>query len=472
MSALGRAIRNRWRQSFLASITVVALLGVIAFAVVIGLLVRAQIEDQAFERAKDTAQITARASFAPRLAAAGGRLSPRDLAELDRQLASVREREPEVSIRVWSRDGTVLYARDRRLVGARPPPPETVREALEGGSATSAHGSVLRTAVPIVRRRGGPVAAALELTLPYEPVRADVRRRTRELIVALAVVALLAYALALPGLLRASRALRAQYDPRRVELVRELRQALQRDELSLHFQPIAETASRRVVAAEALIRWEHPRRGDIRPDRFVAAVEGSDVIWPFTLRVFELVIEQTRRWREQGLELRLAVNVSGAVLPDKRLPYRIDRLLERYGVPADAIEIEVTEGAVMQDAGAAAGVLERLTEMGVGVIAIDDFGTGYSSLARLHELPLDTLKIDQSFVMRMAREGDDTVVRSIVELAHALGLSVIAEGVEDDETWAALAALGCDQVQGYGLTPPLPADEFARWLAARDELVT
>ena len=472
MAGLGRGIRNRWRQSFLGAITVVALLGVVAFAAVIGLLVRAQIEDQAFDRARDTAQITARAGFAPRLPDAGGRLSARDLAELDRQLASVRERDGRISMRVWSRDSTVLYAPDRAEIGRRAEPPAAVRDALGGASATAVRGDVLRTAVPIVRRPGEPVAAALELTLPYAPVRADVRRRTWQLIAALTVVALLAYGLALPSLIRAGRALRAQYDPRRVELVRELRRALERDELYLHFQPIAEASSRRVVAAEALIRWSHPRHGDVRPDRFVAAVEGSDVIWPFTLRVFELVLEQASRWRDDGLELRIAVNVSGAVLHDRRLPEEIAKLLYRYGVPVETLEIEVTEGAVMSDTGAAAGNLAELTAMGVGVIAIDDFGTGYSSLARLHELPLDTLKIDQSFVMRMAREGDDTVVRSIVDLAHALGLSVIAEGVEDEDTWAALVALGCDHVQGYGLTRPLPADEFARWLAARDELVT
>jgi EAL domain-containing protein (putative c-di-GMP-specific phosphodiesterase class I) len=206
----------------------------------------------------------------------------------------------------------------------------------------------------------------------------------------------------------------------------------------------------------------------VRPDRFVSAIEGSDVVWPFTLRVFELVIEQSRRWHDAGLELRVAVNVSASILPDRRLPQEIEGLLHSHGIPADALEIEVTEGAVMSDAAGAAGVLRRLTELGIGVIAIDDFGTGYSSLARLHELPLDTLKIDQSFVMRMAREGDDTVVRSIVELAHALRLTVIAEGVEDDATWAALVALGCDFVQGYALTPPLRPEEFADWLAARD----
>jgi EAL domain-containing protein (putative c-di-GMP-specific phosphodiesterase class I) len=346
-----------------------------------------------------------------------------------------------------------------------------VTKAL-GGRASSAvrdvgARQVLETAVPIVRRSGGAVSAALELTLPYQPVADDIHKRTRRLELALAIVALLAYGLALPTLLRAGRALRAQYDPRRVELVRELGQALRRDELEPHFQPIAEAATGRVATVEALVRWEHPRHGNVPPDRFIAMVEGTDAMWPLTLRVFDLVIGQCRRWRADGLELRVAVNVSGGILGDRRLPEEISRRLAEHEVPAQTLEIEVTEGAVMRDPVAATRVLRRIADLGIGVIAIDDFGTGYSSLARLHELPVDTLKIDQSFVARMAHEGDDTVVRSIVDLAHALGMTVIAEGVEDEASWERLAELGCDFVQGYALSAPLPADDLAAWLAAR-----
>jgi EAL domain-containing protein (putative c-di-GMP-specific phosphodiesterase class I) len=297
----------------------------------------------------------------------------------------------------------------------------------------------------------------------------DIHDRTRRLEIALAVVALLAYLLALPGLLRASRALRAQYDPRRVELVRELRRAIERDELAVHFQPISEANSRRVRSAEALVRWRHPRWGPIPPDRFISIVEPTEIMWPFTLRVLELAIAECRAWRDRGHEVGVAVNVSGEVLPDRRLPQELERLLGEHGLPAGALEIEVTEGAVMRDPGAATRVLKRITDLGVTVIAIDDFGTGYSSLARLHELPLDTLKIDQSFVMRMASEDDETVVRSIVDLAHALGLTVIAEGVEDEATWARLAEMDCDFVQGYVLTRPLPPDQFSEWLAQAHE---
>ncbi len=467
VAAVGRAVRNRWRQSFIASVTLVALLAVAAFAFVIGRVVHAQIEDQAFDRAKDTAQITARAAFAPRLPAPGRRLTARELSELDRQLAAVRAREPLIDMVLWGEGGTILYARDRARLGGRATPPGPVAAALTGRSSTAVtdHDRVLDAAVPLVRAAGSPATAALELRLPYGPVAGDIHTRTRRLDVSLAIVAALAYLLALPGLLRAGRALRAQYDPRRVEVVRDLKRALARDELSVHFQPIAEASSGRARSAEALVRWQHPSRGAIPPDRFITLAEPTEVMWPLTLRILDLAIGECRRWRELGHEVDVAVNVSGEVLPDRRLPGELQRLLERHGLPAEALEIEVTEGAVMRDAGAASRVLERMTDLGVSIIAIDDFGTGYSSLARLHELPLDTLKIDQSFVMRMAREGDDTVVRSIVDLAHALELSVIAEGVEDEDVWAALAELGCDFLQGYALTRPLDPDRFIDWLA-------
>jgi EAL domain-containing protein (putative c-di-GMP-specific phosphodiesterase class I) len=152
---------------------------------------------------------------------------------------------------------------------------------------------------------------------------------------------------------------------------------------------------------------------------------------------------------------------------DPRLPDVLKKLLDKHGVDASRLEIEVTEGAVMDDPQAALDVLDRITRLGLGVLAIDDFGTGYSSLARLHELPLDELKIDQSFVMRMARDGDETIVRSIVDLGHALGFRIIAEGVEAEETWQRLADIGVDYIQGYVMTRPLPADQFAGWLTGR-----
>jgi EAL domain-containing protein (putative c-di-GMP-specific phosphodiesterase class I) len=308
------------------------------------------------------------------------------------------------------------------------------------------------------------VAAALELRLPYAPIGQDISDRTTRLYVALLIAALVAYALALPALIRAGRAVRAHYDPRRVALMRDLRRAMKRGELEVHFHPIADAQSAHVGSAEALVRWNHPQRGMIRPDRFIPMIEPTELMWPLTVHIFELVIRQARAWQDEGMPVRIAVNVSSADIIDPRLPDELERLLEQYGVTADRLEVEVTEGAVMSNPDEALMVLRRMTRFGLGVIAIDDFGTGYSSLARLHELPLDELKIDQSFVMRMAREGDETVVRSIIDLAHALGFRVIAEGVETDETWLRLTELGADYIQGYVLTEPLSADEFREWM--------
>jgi EAL domain-containing protein (putative c-di-GMP-specific phosphodiesterase class I) len=456
-------------------VTVVALLVVALFAAVTGRIVHEQIEDQAFERATDTAELLARVSFTPRLPPPGRRLPAGDLRALDRQLRTARGREPGLDATLVRRDGTILYSRDRERIGAKAGS-GPIDAALGGRTASEvdepsddaarAGGPLLVTAAPVVRRAGGPVAGALELTLPYRATADDIAARTRRLVIALAVIGLLAYLLALPALLRASRALKAQYDPRRVELVRELRRAIERGELTLHFQPIVHAGTRQPAAAEALVRWNHPRRGAVRPDHFIPMAEPTEVMWPLTIHVLDLAIGECATWRALRHDVSVAVNVSGGVLHDRRLHKEIEGLLDKHGLPVEALEIEVTEGAVMRDPEAAAKILRGLTELGIRVIAIDDFGTGYSSLARLHELPLDTLKIDQSFVMRMAAEGDAQIVCSIIELAHALGMKVIAEGAEDDATITRLADLGCDFVQGYGLTRPLPPEDFRAWLEA------
>jgi EAL domain-containing protein (putative c-di-GMP-specific phosphodiesterase class I) len=246
--------------------------------------------------------------------------------------------------------------------------------------------------------------------------------------------------------------------------MRDVKRGMRHGEFVIHYHPIAEAGTGEVHTAEALVRWQHPSRGLIAPDRFIPLIEPTELMWPLTVHIFDLVLQQARRWSDEGLRLRTAVNVSTADVIDPRLPTELGRLLARHRVDPELIEIEVTEGAVMSEPEQARAVLAQINKLGLGVLAIDDFGTGYSSLARLHELPLDELKIDQSFVMRMAREGDDTVVRSIVDLGHALGFRIIAEGVETEETWNRLEDLGVDYVQGYVMTRPLPADELIAWL--------
>jgi EAL domain-containing protein (putative c-di-GMP-specific phosphodiesterase class I) len=464
--AIGGAVRNRWRQSFVLSMTLLALIAVALFALVIGRIVANQIEDQALDRARETAGIVARSSFAPRLPKAREQLAKEDRADLDRQLAAARGQEPGLQMRLWAAGGRLIYGS-----GATATP--AVRAALAGRSATdidrdgatdTSADAAITTAVPIRRAQGGRVAAALELKLPYAPIAKDIRDRSRRVYLALLIAALAAYALALPALLRAGRAIRAQYDPRRVALMRDVKRGMRNGEFVIHYHPIAEARSGEVHTAEALVRWQHPSRGLIAPDRFIPLIEPTELMWPLTVHIFDLVLQQARRWSDDGLRLRTAVNVSTADVIDPRLPTELGRLLARHRVDPELIEIEVTEGAVMSEPEEARAVLAQINKLGLGVLAIDDFGTGYSSLARLHELPLDELKIDQSFVMRMAREGDETVVRSIVDLGHALGFRIIAEGVETEETWNRLEDLGVDYVQGYVMTRPLPADEFIGWL--------
>jgi EAL domain-containing protein (putative c-di-GMP-specific phosphodiesterase class I) len=328
----------------------------------------------------------------------------------------------------------------------------------------------LRTVLPVLV--GGKTAAYLQFEAPYAPVARDVKRRTQRLNVVLGLAAFLLYLLMLPMLIRAGRAVRAQYDPRRIQLAHDIRRAIKHDELSLAYQPIVKSDTRQLHSAEALVRWTDPRRGPISPGMFIPALEGTPAIWDLTVHIFEMAFRQSAEWHREGRQIPVAINVSGAVLLDKRLIPEIRRLASEHRIPSKMIELEITEGALVQDPGEASRVLGRIAEMGLSVIAIDDFGTGYSSLARLHELPLDTLKVDQSFVMRMAREGTDAIVRSVIELAHALDMDVIAEGVEDDATAAHLCELGAEYLQGYHVSKPLSAAELVQWLPERSAVAS
>jgi EAL domain-containing protein (putative c-di-GMP-specific phosphodiesterase class I) len=230
------------------------------------------------------------------------------------------------------------------------------------------------------------------------------------------------------------------------------------------YQPIVDAKTRELRSVEALVRWSDPRRGVISPASFIPALEQTNAMWDLTCHIFDLSLAQCAEWRREGFDIHIAVNLSGTVLLDKRLVGELERLADRHRVPPDMLEVEITEGALVQDPREATRTLRSIAAIGLRVIAIDDFGTGYSSLARLHELPLDTLKIDQSFVHRMAADGDTAIVHSVVDLAHALGLDVIAEGVEDARTAALLCELGCEYLQGYHLGRPLPAHDLVQWI--------
>ncbi len=255
------------------------------------------------------------------------------------------------------------------------------------------------------------------------------------------------------------------YTPRRLSLVTELRAALSDGNLALHYQPKVRMSDRRVVGVEALLRWNHPTYGPISPDEFIPVAEHSGLIAPLTSWVIDTALTQAAHWNALGYELNVAVNVSARNVADERLLSEITALLAKTGVPPHQLVLELTETSVMTDLTGGIDLLHRLSATGAH-LSIDDFGTGYSSLSRLAKLPVDEVKIDRSFVMGMEGDGSNAViVRSTIDLARSLGLSVVAEGVETTAGWDALEALGCDSVQGYLISKPLAPDAFLEWIA-------
>lgn len=256
--------------------------------------------------------------------------------------------------------------------------------------------------------------------------------------------------------------------PRHLALTGALRQALMDNSLQLYYQPKADVKTGIVRSVEALARWQHPTYGIVPPDEFIPLAEQTGLIAPLTQWVLETALEQCQRWRMAGHEITTAVNLSMWNLRDLTLPETIAALLHAYALPASCLCVELTESAMMTDMQRSLEVLNRLVALGVRT-SIDDFGTGYSSLAYLKRLPVDELKLDRSFVQHMSVDrADAAIVRSTIALAHHLGLQVVAEGVEDEETWACLAECDCDLIQGYYLSRPIPAAELGQWLQRRN----
>jgi len=250
----------------------------------------------------------------------------------------------------------------------------------------------------------------------------------------------------------------------RLSLMSELRQAVEHDQLTLYYQPKVDLATHTVKYVEALIRWEHPTRGFVAPDQFIPFAEQTGYIKTISRWVADKAIHQCAMWREQGIELAVSVNVSARELIQSTLPEMFQSMLQKYGVPAEWIWVEITESAILDDPDHAIETLERLRALGIR-ISIDDFGTGYSSLSYLKRMPVDELKIDKSFVMGMTNHKDDeTIVRSTIDLGHNMGLKVVAEGVETEEMLEQLKEMRCDLVQGYHLSRPLPPAKLELWL--------
>ncbi len=255
-------------------------------------------------------------------------------------------------------------------------------------------------------------------------------------------------------------------DAGRLKLAGDLRDAVDRHELVLHYQPKVNLRSGRVIGAEALMRWHHPGQGLLMPDRFIPLAERSGLIRSLTVFAIETAVRECRRWIDAGAALTVSVNLSTRDLIDIQLPEDVDKLLKQWRVPASSLELEITESVLMADPTRAREVVSRLGALGVKV-SIDDFGSGYSSLGYLNRLAVNDLKIDKSFVLNMIEDaGDAVIVQSTIDLAHNLGLEVVAEGVETQQAYDRLRSMGCDTAQGYFISRPMPGAELVDWVGA------
>jgi diguanylate cyclase (GGDEF)-like protein len=255
------------------------------------------------------------------------------------------------------------------------------------------------------------------------------------------------------------------YSPERLSLIADLNRAIANGDLLVDYQPQCDPSNGELLGVEALVRWQHPERGLMVPDEFISLAEHTGLIRQVTGFVLDAALRQCRKWQESGRALTVAVNISARDLLDSRFPEEVKSLLALRQVDPRQLELEITEKSAITDLPRARAILAELSHLGVN-LAIDDYGTGSSSLAYFRRLPVDVLKIDRSFVMRMQRSGHDAaIVRSTIRLAHDLGVRVVAEGVETAETAAVLAELGCDAVQGFHYGRGMPAEAISHWSA-------
>jgi EAL domain-containing protein (putative c-di-GMP-specific phosphodiesterase class I) len=253
----------------------------------------------------------------------------------------------------------------------------------------------------------------------------------------------------------------------KLALVSDLRAALEREDITVHYQPQVDLATGRTHMVEALARWQHADHGMVPPDQFVILAEQSGLIRKLTSVVLRQALGQCSTWRAEGLDVGVAVNISPRSLYDPDLTSLVHAALREADLPASVLTLEITESGFAGDTTELLRTLEDVRDLGVR-LCIDDFGTGYSSLAYLKRLPVDEIKIDRAFVFELESDSRDiAIVRSIIEMAHSLGLSVVAEGVESEMAGRLLTELRCDVAQGYGLCRPASAGHITGWLASR-----
>jgi diguanylate cyclase (GGDEF)-like protein len=258
--------------------------------------------------------------------------------------------------------------------------------------------------------------------------------------------------------------------PDHLELASDLRRGIEHDELVLHYQPQLRLRDGAVTTVEALVRWQHPQRGLLYPDSFIEVAEQNDLVNALTYRVLRTALQQVLVWDAQGHRLRVAVNVSAHTMHDESFPGSVAALLAEAGLPTSRLLLELTETALVSDPAKVRSVMLALSDLGIA-LSLDDFGQGYTSLSFLRGLPLVEIKVDKAFVIGMGTGPDDAIVKSVIGLAHGLGLTVVAEGVEEQGVLDALRHMGCDIAQGYHIGRPVLPSELTAWLdAASDRL--
>jgi len=245
--------------------------------------------------------------------------------------------------------------------------------------------------------------------------------------------------------------------------VGELRKAISEKQLMLHYQPQVCVQTGELKGVEALVRWQHPEKGMVFPDQFIALAERNNLISDLTACVIGMSIEQSRKWHDSGLVTKISVNISSDNITSLSLPEQLADLLKNNRLDPTMLTLEVTESALMGELVTSLDILTRLRMKGFG-LSIDDFGTGYSSLSQLHKIPFTELKIDRDFIMSMTQDDESrAIVKTCILLGHELNMEVVAEGVETEEILAALKEFGCDVAQGYYISRPIPADELLKW---------
>jgi diguanylate cyclase (GGDEF)-like protein len=250
-------------------------------------------------------------------------------------------------------------------------------------------------------------------------------------------------------------------------LVSQIREAIERGELVVHYQPEVDLGTGETRRVEALVRWEHPELGLLLPEAFIPLARQSALVRPITRFVLDAALGQCRAWHDAGIHVGVAVNLAGRDLADSRLEEEVSEALRRWKLGPEVLELEIPESAIISERERITKMLARLSDRGVRV-AVDDFGSGYASLGHLKQLPIDVLKVDKSFVQNIGTDDEDeAIVRSTIDLAHSLGIAVVAEGVESDDVLQRLRVLGCDMAQGFRLARPAPADDVTEWLLGR-----